>query len=222
MRLFIAVNFSDEVKNKILALQEELKNQVLRNNVTKGNFSRRENFHITLAFLGETPEEKLETLFRIMEDLNPPPFEIHFNSTGCFSHSRKELWWVGADRNCPGYKVLGDIHALLLNRLLEAGFPVDTRPFNAHITLGREIKHTEPVILEKPDIIVKADRISLMKSERIQGALVYTELFGKGSIPSMDDLPHKTMISRSSPMATPEQAGNFCPASGPLPEKISQ
>src|SRR5215470_15888700 len=94
LRLFIAVNFSDEIKNRLLKIQEQLRAQCL-----KGNFSKYENFHLTLAFLGETPEEKIKTLCGIIEEINIPPFEISFNRTGCYTHSRKELWWIGAEQN---------------------------------------------------------------------------------------------------------------------------
>ena len=179
MRLFVAINFNDEIKKQILLVQEQLRSQAF-----KGNFSRSENLHITLVFLGEVQKEKLESLFQIMDEIKAPPFEIRFNSTGCFTHSRKELWWIGADRSpgtdgSPGFPVLLSIHAQLLSRLLDAGFPVDTRPFKAHITLAREVKHSERITLYKPDIKLKVDRISLMKSEQISGVLTYTEIFGK-------------------------------------------
>jgi len=144
--------------------------------VLKGSFTRPENFHLTLAFLGETPEEKLPDLFRIIEGIRFGPFEITFNRTGCFIHSRKELWWIGADKNSPGLPLLEAIHQELFSRLEEKGFSFDKRPFNAHITLGREIKHTLPVVLDTPGITVTVDRISLMKSEHIRGILTYTNL----------------------------------------------
>ena len=182
MRLFVAVNFSDEIKKQILLLQEQLRSRALG-----GSFSRSENFHITLAFLGETSGEplgktvgeKLENLFRIIDKIEAPPFEIRFNSTGCFAHSRKELWWIGADRNSPGFPVLLSVHTQLIARLVDSGFPVDTRPFNAHITLAREVRHSEKITLDKPDIKFRVNRISLMKSERISGVLTYTEIYGK-------------------------------------------
>ena len=174
MRLFIAINFSDEIRNRILEIQDQLRSQTL-----SGNFTRSENFHLTLVFLGETPEEKLDCLFRIMEEIHEPPFEISFNCSGCFSNRRRELWWIGADQKSPCLPVLVKIHKQLLDRLLSAGFPVDTRPFKAHITIGREIERSRPVVLDFPGIKVKADRISLMKSEHIKGKLCYTEIFGK-------------------------------------------
>ena len=174
MRLFVAVNISDEIKNLIINMQDQLRSQSLR-----GNFSQPKNLHITLAFLGETPADKLEKLARIIEEIKSPPFEVVFNRSGCFTHSHKELWWIGADKGCRGFSLLNDIHGQLLRRLEEEGFPVDTRPFNVHITLGREIKHAAAIVLDCPEITIKVDRISLMKSEHIKGVLTYTELMEK-------------------------------------------
>jgi 2'-5' RNA ligase len=171
MRLFIAVNFDDEVKRKLLELQEQLRSHAL-----KGIFTRPENFHLTLAFLGETPECRLADLFRIMEEMRAAPFDILFNHAGCFTHSRKELWWIGAAPDCPGLPLLKAVHKQLLGRLSDAGFSVDTRPFSPHITLGREVKHLNPIVLDCPELRARVERVSLMKSENTRGKLAYTEL----------------------------------------------
>jgi RNA 2',3'-cyclic 3'-phosphodiesterase len=175
MRLFIAVNIDGAVKKRLLEIQERLRSQCAR-----GNFTRPENFHLTLAFLGETPQSKAVPLLHIIDDLQAlpeaMPFELSFALTGCFTHSHKELWWIGADENSSGFKRLKAIHDQLIKRLLDANFPVDSRAFNPHITLGREIKHSEKIALDCGAIKVKVDRLSLMKSERIGGVLTYTEL----------------------------------------------
>jgi len=174
MRLFIAINFSEKIKNQILELQEQLRSQS-----SKGNFTKPANFHITLAFLGETPEEKIESICRIIDDIQITGFELCFNHTGCFTHSRKELWWVGADPKSPGLSILASIQGQLIDRLLKAGFSVDTRPFRAHITLGREIKHPSPIYLSPPRIIVNVRSISLMKSDHVSGGMRYTDMYTK-------------------------------------------
>ena len=56
---------------------------------------------------------------------------------------------------------------------------MDKKPFNAHITLGREIRHSKPIVLDGHEIKIIVDRISLMKSERIGGVLRYTEIFAE-------------------------------------------
>jgi len=177
MRLFIAVNFCEEIKARLWELREQLRSQAI-----KGSFTRPENFHLTLAFLGETPEEKLKQLFRIMEEIRSPSFDIIFNRVGCFTHSRKELWWIGSDPESGGLPLLKAIHGQLVSRLEEESFSVDKRPFNAHITLGREIKHQCPIILDAPELTVRADHISLMKSEHYKGVLTYTELGKFGDV----------------------------------------
>jgi len=182
MRLFIAVNFSDEFKGRILEVQERLRSQS-----TRGSFTRPENLHLTLAFIGETPEEGLTCLRAIINNINSPSFDVRFNRTGCFTHSRKELWWIGAEKNCqgqgpglcPGITSLKSIHDRLIRDLLDAGFHVDTRPFNAHITLAREVRHLDPIVLDCPEMLLKVNRVSLMKSENIRGVLTYTELMGR-------------------------------------------
>jgi len=174
LRLFIAVNFDEKIKARILEIQARLRAQS-----TKGNFSRPENLHLTLAFIGETSEEKGHTLAGIIAGIRSPSFEIAFNRVGCFTHSHKELWWMGMEKNNNGFSLLEAMHRRLLGDLLKTGFQVDTRPFSAHITLGREIKHTQPIELECTEIKVKVERISLMKSEHLKGVLTYTEIAGK-------------------------------------------
>jgi 2'-5' RNA ligase len=173
MRLFIAVNFDNAVKERLLRIQVQLRSQCVR-----GNFTRPENLHLTLAFLGETAEGKVPSLLEIIDDSQALDFsfEVAFTHTGCFTHSHKELWWVGADETCQGLSRLEAIHGELIKRLLSSGFSVDKRPFNPHITLGREVKHSRPITLNCDEIKVKVDRLSLMKSEHIGGKLTYTEL----------------------------------------------
>jgi 2'-5' RNA ligase len=171
MRLFIAVNLDNAVKKQLLEIQAQLRSQC-----TRGNFTRPENLHLTLAFLGETPEEKAAYLLQIMGDVQVPLLEVSFNHTGCFTHSHKELWWVGADESCPDLYRLRVIHGDLIKRLSDTGFSVDKRPFSPHITLGREIKRLRQISLKCNEMKVKVDRISLMKSEHIGGVLTYTEL----------------------------------------------
>ena len=49
MRLFIAINFNDYIKNELCSVMENLKKYTLR-----GRFTSRENLHLTIVFIGET------------------------------------------------------------------------------------------------------------------------------------------------------------------------
>jgi len=177
IRLFIAVNCNDETKKLLLSVQDKIKSQSL-----KGNFSRPENIHLTLVFLGETPEDQVQAICSaIQEAMSPPsaPFALTFSQTGCFTHSGKELWWIGAERADPSLPTLKNLRQRITGGLSAAGVAFDDRPFNPHITLGREIKHNAPIVIDRQKIIFPVNRISLMKSEHLDRVLVYTEIFGQ-------------------------------------------
>jgi 2'-5' RNA ligase len=172
--LFSSVNFDEEVRRKLLDVQEAIRVQASR-----GSFSQPENFHLTLAFLGETAEERLPAIGSVIDAICGSPFELLFTRSGCFTHSRKELWWIGAGNEGKGLSSLMGIRQELCAGLRAAGITFDDRPFNAHVTLGREIKHDKPLSVPGVNIAVPVRRISLMKSEHIKRHLVYSELFAR-------------------------------------------
>lgn len=137
MRLFVAIRFSPAVRAVLLDAMDALRRQ------GQGTFTRPENLHLTLAFLGE------------VEDL------------GRF----EDLWWAGVRDN-------ERLEALALraqDALRQAGFSVERRPWRPHITLVRRWRGPQPR-LTVPDTAMRVERVSLMKSERVEGKLVYTEL----------------------------------------------
>jgi len=175
-RLFISVNCDDKVKNQLLCVQEKIKTQSV-----KGSFSRPENLHLTLVFIGETPADKIPLIASVIDKaLTTPvdPFTLTFSTVGFFKHSNKELWWIGTESNDPSLGILKTIRGRIADGLFSEGVNFDNRPFNPHITLGREVKHDSPIIIPKQEIIFPVKRISLMKSERIGGILTYTEIYG--------------------------------------------
>jgi 2'-5' RNA ligase len=190
MRLFIAVNFDGEFTGRVLEIQERLRALAAR-----GNFSHRDNLHLTLVFFGETGAGLVPAIRHTIAALpSSGPFSVNFNRAGSFRHSGKELWYIGAAPGSPGLERLLELRATLVEGI-EAiaaappassspdaggeGLSFDRRPFNAHITLGRELRLKAepapfPVQLEAP-----IRRVSLMQSEHRNGRLVYTELFGR-------------------------------------------
>jgi 2'-5' RNA ligase len=185
MRLFIAVNCGGKTLDALAALQNRL-----RTLGAKGRFSRPENLHLTLAFLGETPESRVAVISRIIAALGADreggPAELCLNlcRIGCYRHSGKELWWAAPGTGDPGLPPLLALRARLTAALEKAGIGFDRRPFNAHITLGRDIRGigagqgAPPQDLPQGGIPVPVRRVSLMKSEHAAGLLVYTELSG--------------------------------------------
>ena len=130
MRLFVALQISDEVREAIARLVGELK--PLDNS---WKWTRPENLHVTLKFLGETPESKLEN---IVGSLNAVPADLpitlNFRGLGFFPNGKRpRVFWAGMETS-PN---LAPLSAEIDTRLKKQGIPVETREFAPHLTLAR-------------------------------------------------------------------------------------
>ena len=176
MRLFIAINFNDNTKRELIALRDELQSCC-----EQGRFSAPENLHLTLAFLGECEAKQTSALKVVMDEIRFDPFPITIERVGRFRRDGGKqglpaksiaTWWAGVQESKPLAKLHGD----LTDKLITAGFTLDKRKFNPHITLGREIvTNAMPWTVEPFGEIVTS--IELMKSERINGKLTYTAIY---------------------------------------------
>jgi 2'-5' RNA ligase len=97
MRMFIAVDFDNYTKNKILNLQNALRNQAL-----KGRWKTCDNFHLTLKFLGEVDERRLQILDQTLKNVSKDSkkFFIRLNKLGYFGKNSTEpirVVWLGVD-----------------------------------------------------------------------------------------------------------------------------
>ena len=147
-------------------------------NSTGGNFSHRENLHLTLAFLGEIPENHIPRITSAMDAICAPAFSL---TVGKVSSFRKDgLYFL--EISAPGE--LYDIQSALTQNLKAEGFRLENRKFSPHLTIGREVKLKPGFDLELfngklSPIPTVCTRLSLMKSERLRGKLTYTEIYGK-------------------------------------------
>lgn len=173
MRLFIAILFPQEIKDSLCETMH-----VLQQNASRGNFTRRENLHLTLAFLGET--SKLGEIKQAMDGVSAGPFPLSFGGLGTFGRTGGNIFWVGVKNS----KALTDVYTRLWAELSHAEFKPEDRVFKPHLTLGREVQVGSTFSLkefEKSVAPMNMDvtKLSLMKSERIQGRLTYTEIYSK-------------------------------------------
>ena len=172
MRLFIAINFTEDTKEKMLDVQRRLREK------GRGRFTSPENLHLTLAFLGEVPEERIQDIKSVMDSLSVPEMTLKFSKCGCFRRD-SELWWIGVEEN----KDLSKLQKDLVRKLKESGFSPDDKRFRPHITLAREM-HIGSVRSEElipAPIMADVSAISLMLSHRVNGKLTYTEIDHKNS-----------------------------------------
>lgn len=164
MRLFIAINFNDETRTHLLALRDEL-----RSHSERGNFSRDENLHLTLVFIGEVSPKKVDAAKAIMDTVTFAPFTATVVRLGTFS--RGTLWWAGLCEDKP----LMDLQREIEFKFARCGFVPDGRKDSPHITLGREVvMDAKSWNIEPFGETVCA--VDLMKSERIGGKLTYTAI----------------------------------------------
>ncbi len=167
MRLFIAFCFDDRTKDALMAVQRRL------SDCASGNFTERENLHLTLAFLGEMGDDA--AVRRMIAERFHAPVRLEFDRVGTF---RRDLYWVGVKPD----PALDALYAGLVADLRRAGLSGDwPQRLTPHITLGREVRlRAQPDLAFEP-FAMTARRLSLMKSERIAGRLTYTEIFGKSA-----------------------------------------
>ena len=164
LRLFIAIQFDEKILDALTDFQDDLKAQ----GVT-GNYTGRENLHVTLAFIGDysNPEDVLD----IMEQVGFDPIELSLDGVGFFG----DLFWVGLMDNPQ----LAAYVKKLRRGLAEGDIPFDRKQFSPHITLIRKYSykgsHVVPVST-LPKGHMEATRVSLMRSERGKHGMIYTEI----------------------------------------------
>lgn len=170
MRLFLAVNFDDATKHRIQAVQQRLRE------VAQGDFSRPENLHLTLAFLGEVPVQKAAAVRRAMDRTRAVTLHLTFDQTGSFRRDGGDIWWIGLAENPALFRLQQE----LCGNLIAEGFRLEKRRFSPHITLARRVRLQQEVdrsaILGAP-FDTSVDAVSLMRSERLSGVLTYTEQY---------------------------------------------
>jgi 2'-5' RNA ligase len=99
--------------------------------------------HLTLKFFGSIPTEKVDQISAAVAGTvkGCRPFDLHLQGTGGFPNIRRpRVIWVGLGGNREALK---NLWLLLEDGFFGMGIPRETRPFNPHLTLGRN-KTGEP------------------------------------------------------------------------------
>lgn len=94
------------------------------------------NIHLTLAFLGDTEEKRLEALSGLLKNIcnGYPSFEFLLSGTGVFKNFRDpKVIWAGIINSVE----LNELQSLIGSGLRSADFVFPERPYNPHLTLAR-------------------------------------------------------------------------------------
>ncbi|MGI6731303.1 MAG: RNA 2',3'-cyclic phosphodiesterase [Anaerovoracaceae bacterium] len=175
MRLFIALNFENEVKKQISDIIEKVESSSIQ-----GKFLKEEHMHLTVEFLGEIQEDQVDLIKNIMDQIEFKAFTLRPNKLGYFKRREGNIYWLGLEKN----NTLMNIHEALHQRLIDNGFELEDREYRPHITIGRKVKIKDPFPINEINdgikkIEINIDCVDLMKSEFKDGKLIYSLLHSK-------------------------------------------
>jgi len=130
VRLFVALEIPNDVRETIARLISELK--PLDNS---WKWTRAENLHVTLKFLGEIPREKLNLVCNALRAVSSDwPIPVNFDGMGFFPNERRpRVLWIGLDAPSALAKLAAGIEGALAS----VGAPREERAFAPHLTLAR-------------------------------------------------------------------------------------
>ncbi|MGI5892629.1 MAG: RNA 2',3'-cyclic phosphodiesterase [Bacillota bacterium] len=170
MRLFIALLLPEDIKNELTSNARSIKPHCL-----KGNFSSRDNYHLTLKFLGESRQEDVALLQQIISDIaaHTPQFILQLAHWGVFPKGQQNIVWRGLAKP---YNKLVHIYEEIEENLARAGWPKEQRPLCPHITLARQVVFKKPfdqINIHEKLISFNAQKIALMESCYLEGKLTY-------------------------------------------------
>lgn len=132
MRTFIAIELPKEIKEALAKLQGQLKASS-----ADVKWVEPENIHLTLKFLGERDDKRVEKIKEILGEVakEKKAFPLCLKGLGAFPKLEfPRVVWVGTDKGETEAKVIA---AELEEKICRLGIPKEERPFSGHITLGR-------------------------------------------------------------------------------------
>ena len=162
-RIFIAIRFNDEFKRKLVEIQESLKSRGV-----VGNYCSYGNLHMTLAFIGERYD--LPAIRKAVSVVEFEPFDLSLGNLGTFP-TKAGVIWCGVKDGTSATSLANQLR----ERLTANEVSFSTLGFIPHISL---VQHPSSIItdIEVPDATIRVEKIFVMKSERIDGELIYSEI----------------------------------------------
>ena len=181
IRIFVAVIIGDKLVDRIHKTQSRLKKLA-----PELKWVNPDNFHLTVKFLGEIPENTLENVYSAVEKaaLEAKCFDLAFQGIGVFgSSANPRVVWAGISE---GMKELSSLASSVEKSLMVYDFPPEDRPFKAHLTLARSGKEEKTqsdqfraAVKDGADLkfgSVRVDSLVVMMSELKPNGPKYTPL----------------------------------------------
>ncbi len=189
MRLFIAIPLPSQIQNYISVLQNNLKQYQ-----KKIIYVQNKNTHITLKFLGETPNNKISDILNSIKTIaeSNTSFNAKISTVDSFPNSfNPKILWLGLDKISE--EKIKKIAVGLDNLLESHGFQKETRDFTSHITFARVKDNINNSILANELVKIKKnieltdfkkfniDKITLFQSRLTNAGAIY-EVIGETNL----------------------------------------
>ena len=131
IRAFVAVKLPEDISDSLEDFLDDIRP------LSKIHWVKREQFHITLKFLGELEPEVIDDVIESLKPLKHfEPFRIELSTIGAFPNMKNaNVLWLGCSR---GSKELAGLSRQVNDILYrDEELERDTRKFRAHLTLAR-------------------------------------------------------------------------------------
>ncbi|MFT5312226.1 MAG: 2'-5' RNA ligase [Paraglaciecola sp.] len=127
------------------------------------------NFHITLAFLGQTTSAQLDALIQEVDKLSLPPiFAVHLSNV---------TYWPKPKVLCLACEKTARAHSTLAHTLnnagLSAGLSLHKREYHPHLTLARKCPENPPAPIIEPSFSMDFSEFHLFESVSTTKGVMY-------------------------------------------------
>lgn len=144
MRLFIAVDIDDAIRERIVRFVEGVSGFA-----PDARWSKPESLHVTLKFIGEQPESAFAGINHALSQIQAAPTEIHFRGYGFFPTAKSaRVFWIGMETGPE----LAALASTIDNIMPSLGIAKEERAFNPHLTLARGAGRSASPRRQKGDV----------------------------------------------------------------------
>lgn len=133
-RVFCAIDLATKARARLIRQISRLREVVPH---AQASWSREENIHLTLKFLGEVRTSRLGSLSNAAAGAVAgfSTFQVTLQETGVFpKHGPPRVLWIGVKDESGG---LAELHSRLEKKCASEGFANEERPFHPHLTIAR-------------------------------------------------------------------------------------
>lgn len=174
MRIFIALDIPAGVRAGLTKYMERA-----RLLAPDARWARVESLHVTLKFVGEASESRVEEMKTALAAVKAAPFVVRFAGVGFFPNPiTARVFWAGVDGGDNLPRLASTIDAALE----KLGFPRETKPYHPHLTLARTnsrpLRELQPLLADPPPQFgtMTAHKFFLYQSQPQKGGSKYTKL----------------------------------------------